>query len=61
MKWRCSGLNECIVIQRINGFVSNCGLRFDLLSRVAQGNRERNDDHAGEGEVEIHGLFILSF
>ena len=30
-------------------------------SGVAQSNRERDDDHASEGEIEIHGLFILSF
>ncbi|MFG6203500.1 hypothetical protein [Pseudomonas retamae] len=25
-----------------------------------QRNRKRHDDHAREGEVEIHGVFILS-
>jgi hypothetical protein len=27
---------------------------------MAQGNRERHDDHACEGEIEIHEVFILS-
>ncbi|HWH85945.1 MAG TPA: hypothetical protein VNV36_04130 [Pseudomonas sp.] len=28
---------------------------------MAEGNRERHDDHAGEGEIQIHQRVILSF
>ena len=46
------------MIPRTRGFASIWRRRSNA-SGVAQGNRERHDDHASKREVEIHKVFIL--